>query len=411
MKRLLLFICLSIQFYGFAQNGVNFKNITFEQALAIAKQENKLVFIDCYTSWCAPCKTMLEKVFTQGKAGDYFNPRFVCVKYDMEKGEGIKLAQRFEIHSYPTFLIVRPDGIVQHKLIGGSNLEEFIFRVEKGLSSETNLLSLQQIYEKGHADKTQLIAYHEALLDAGEKKKATEIFDILWNLLTDEEKMNPAYWAMYKDANCIIGSSAFDFLLQNLEKIRENVGQKKVDTFLMHAYQKSLNDYIMGYNNENTPSFALLKEQVPFLELEEQTKLDSLLNIAIIVMEQQTDQLATLIEKKMPSLSLEELKSYAFAYRGISLGNKGQVPKNYTKLGNELTQLVLTKMKNEINTVTLLDLENYLVIISSFKGSIDKEGFQYIVNLGNKLLDHDSTSKSAIVVKYYLERYKTQLKE
>ena len=171
MKRLLLFICLSIQFYGFAQNGVNFKNITFEQALAIAKQENKLVFIDCYTSWCAPCKTMLEKVFTQGKAGGYFNPRFVCVKYDMEKGEGIKLAQRFEIHSYPTFLIVRPDGIVQHKLIGGSNLEEFIFRVEKGLSSETNLLSLQQIYEKGHADKTQLIAYHEALLDAGEKKK------------------------------------------------------------------------------------------------------------------------------------------------------------------------------------------------------------------------------------------------
>ena len=40
--------------------------------------------------------------------------------------------------------------------------------------------------------------------------------------MTDEEKMNPAYWAMYKDANCIIGSSAFDFLLQNLEKIRLN---------------------------------------------------------------------------------------------------------------------------------------------------------------------------------------------
>ena len=411
MKRLLLFICLSIQVYGFAQGGVNFRNISFDQALIAANQENKLVFVDCYTSWCAPCKTMLEKVFTQKEAGDYFNPRFVCVKYDMEKGEGVELAKRFNVHSYPTFLIVRPNGTVQHILTGGSSLEEFIIRVEKGLGAETNLFSLEQIYEKGHADKTQLIAYHEALLDAGKKEKAAEIFDSLWNSLTNEEKLNPIYWPMYKDMTCIIGSPAFDFLLQNLEEIRKNVGQKKVDDFLMQAYEECLNDYIMGYYNKDTPSFGLLKEQVPLLELDKQTTLDSLLNIAIIVMEQQAEQLAVLIKKEMPYLSLDKLKSYAFAYRGMFLGEKEAVPNNYIELGNELTQLVLSKMKSEMSMMTLADLESYLVVIPCFRGNVNKEECQYIIDLCNKLLDRDSTSKSAIVVKYNLNRYKTQLKE
>ena len=58
-----------------AQEGVNFRDITFEEALKQAKSENKLVFMDCYTSWCGPCKNMADKVFPQKAAGDYFNPR------------------------------------------------------------------------------------------------------------------------------------------------------------------------------------------------------------------------------------------------------------------------------------------------------------------------------------------------
>ncbi|MDE5610835.1 MAG: thioredoxin family protein, partial [Odoribacter sp.] len=84
----LLLFCLLAGYTTFAQEGVNFRNITLEEAQEQAKAENKLVFMDCYTSWCGPCKNMTEKVFPQKAAGDYFNPRFVCVKYDMEKGAG-----------------------------------------------------------------------------------------------------------------------------------------------------------------------------------------------------------------------------------------------------------------------------------------------------------------------------------
>ena len=50
----LLFVIMSLSIITNAQDGVKFEDLTFEQALAKAKVENKLVFMDCYTSWCGP---------------------------------------------------------------------------------------------------------------------------------------------------------------------------------------------------------------------------------------------------------------------------------------------------------------------------------------------------------------------
>ena len=78
----------------------------------MAKQENKLVFMDCYTSWCGPCKMMTSKVFPQKIMGDYFNPRYVCVKFDMEKGEGVDLKTKYDVKAFPTFLCLDSEGNV-----------------------------------------------------------------------------------------------------------------------------------------------------------------------------------------------------------------------------------------------------------------------------------------------------------
>lgn len=44
--------------------GIRFESFTFHEALEKAKQEKKLIFVDCYTTWCGPCKMMSEQVFT-----------------------------------------------------------------------------------------------------------------------------------------------------------------------------------------------------------------------------------------------------------------------------------------------------------------------------------------------------------
>ena len=77
-------VCQCVALAGFAQ-GVEFRDISFAGALKAAKAENKTVFMDCYTSWCGPCKMMTNDIFPQEKVGKYMNENFVCVKYDMEK--------------------------------------------------------------------------------------------------------------------------------------------------------------------------------------------------------------------------------------------------------------------------------------------------------------------------------------
>ena len=70
------------------QSQVVFEETGIKAVFQKAREENKLVFIDCYTSWCGPCKKMLKEVFSRKDIGEYMNTRFVNYKQDMEQEEG-----------------------------------------------------------------------------------------------------------------------------------------------------------------------------------------------------------------------------------------------------------------------------------------------------------------------------------
>ena len=62
VKGILVWVLVVFQVSVFGQ-GINFEKLTLEEALIKAKTENKYVFVDCYTTWCGPCKRMTEFVF------------------------------------------------------------------------------------------------------------------------------------------------------------------------------------------------------------------------------------------------------------------------------------------------------------------------------------------------------------
>ena len=113
---------------GFSQN-INFQEGTFEEVLAKAKSENKLVFMDCYTVWCGPCKKLVKEVFPQKEVSAFFNDYFVSLTMDMEKGEGIELAQYYNITAYPTLLFLNARGDIVDRIEGAVNADQLI---EKG---------------------------------------------------------------------------------------------------------------------------------------------------------------------------------------------------------------------------------------------------------------------------------------
>ena len=95
MKKIISFILSIIISLNFYAQGIDFKTENLESLKARAKSENKLIFIDAYTSWCGPCKWMASNVFTNDTVGKFFNQHFISSKIDMEKGEGIKFAEKY----------------------------------------------------------------------------------------------------------------------------------------------------------------------------------------------------------------------------------------------------------------------------------------------------------------------------
>ena len=91
-------------------DGIHFQKGNWQQALDLAKKENKVVFLDIYATWCGPCKQLKKYTFADKSAGDFFNTNFVNMALDGEQEEGAALAQKFGIETYPTLMFVTPEG-------------------------------------------------------------------------------------------------------------------------------------------------------------------------------------------------------------------------------------------------------------------------------------------------------------
>ena len=140
--------------------GVNFnEDKTFADILALAKKEGKPVFVDCYTSWCGPCKMMANKEFPKKEAGDYFNSKFVNWKVDMEKGEGVGLAKRYDVNAFPTFLILDADGNLTGRTVGAAGITDFIKKVEDAMKEEKGLAWYEKKFREGQRDVPFLKEY------------------------------------------------------------------------------------------------------------------------------------------------------------------------------------------------------------------------------------------------------------
>lgn len=93
-----------------AEAGIKFIEDDWQLALKTAKDENKLVFLDIYATWCAPCKMLKQYTFTDKAVGDFFNKNFISISVDGEKGVGPQLAQNYAIQGYPTLIVADATG-------------------------------------------------------------------------------------------------------------------------------------------------------------------------------------------------------------------------------------------------------------------------------------------------------------
>lgn len=159
---LLLLFCL-----GMSAQGVQFVEKTFKETLAQAKADNKLVFVDCYTSWCGPCRKMLKEVFPLKEVGDFFSKTFVATKMDMEKGEGPAYNKQWDVNAYPTYIVFDGDGNEKGRLVGYQQPKQLIDTLTT-IVANGNISAAKEKYEHGDRSTETIKAYIDELI--GEKK-------------------------------------------------------------------------------------------------------------------------------------------------------------------------------------------------------------------------------------------------
>jgi thiol-disulfide isomerase/thioredoxin len=234
MKKLILIISLLGLVYGTtAQN----RSIAFEvtkewkKVVNKAKKEKKLIFVDCYTDWCGPCKTLAANVFTRDDVADYFNRHFVNAKFEMEKDkDGILLKERFGIKAFPTLVFVDPKTEeVVHRLVGSGSAEWLIEGAKIAGDPLNNFGGLTKRYQAGERENLFLTNYLRALSSAYMQEELGKVATEYLNSISEEQFVTKENWDLIKMYVNDPLSEPLRYVMANREKFYVLAGKEVVD--------------------------------------------------------------------------------------------------------------------------------------------------------------------------------------
>ncbi len=233
--------------------GINFEKDTFKNILEKAKRENKLVFLDAYTTWCGPCKMLERNVFPQKEVGDFYNAHFINAHFDMEKGEGIDLAKKYSVFSYPSLLFINGDGVVVYRTAGYVGPAEFVTLGKTAINPENKLENKLAKFEAGESNPDFLIDLikNSYNTDFSFAKKVSERY--FQNKKPEELTKDDAGMLLYftkstEDAN-------YAFLQKNKTEILKYIPENVINDFekqikITSVIQKSMDETTHTINNE-----------------------------------------------------------------------------------------------------------------------------------------------------------------
>ncbi|HWB92558.1 MAG TPA: TlpA disulfide reductase family protein [Puia sp.] len=167
---LLLLFPLAVVHAQEPSQGIHFEHgLSWSAIQAKAKAENKYIFVDCFTTWCGPCRYMTTKIFPQKASGDYFNDRFVSVAIQLDTtskdtgdikawyADAHAIAKEYHVNAYPTYLVFAPDGHIVHRLVGSRiDAKRFIADVAEAFDSTKQYYTLIGEYDRGRRDSAFL---------------------------------------------------------------------------------------------------------------------------------------------------------------------------------------------------------------------------------------------------------------
>jgi thiol-disulfide isomerase/thioredoxin len=311
MKKL-AFLITFILFSWIAQAqevGIRFEDSTFDESLAKARASGRFLFIDCFTTWCGPCKQLEKEVFPNPEVAEYFNSKFINLRIDVEKGEGPELRKRFGVQPVPTLLFINADGMVEHKFIGTYPPDEFIKKSDEVFNNENRYGVLKRKYDSGIRSLELMSAYTNELLSQSEYDNAKGIISMLMSERSPDSLCTISFWPQFTQGFVAeFNSGYYDYLIEHRELWIKSIGQKIYDNTMASLYKRYTATWIFSGAKRGDESVQIerARADIKSLSLEEYPELMVLLDISLARVKGDYDLFTSLIEENYELLSDED---------------------------------------------------------------------------------------------------------
>ena len=257
MKIFIFYCALSVvTLSGYSQDkkGILFSDSSWNEVLAKAKSENKLIFMDAFTTWCGPCKMMAKNVFPDRQVAGLYNRNFINVAMDMEKGEGIILKDQYKVNAYPTYLFINGDGEIIHKFVGEHSIEQFIQGGLDALSPVRNLSYYEKNYQAKKNDYKFIAGYLDALKDAYEEAATNKVaLDYLSHVKVSKLE-DGGNWGLIENYLYDASSAPFQYVVDHQNQFEKLYGTEIVDKKIYSTYLMWPRNYL-HYSSEGKLNF------------------------------------------------------------------------------------------------------------------------------------------------------------
>ncbi len=350
MKKTAILSFLFFAVIAFGQ-GIKFEDGNFKSLLAKAKKEKKLIFVDAYAVWCGPCKLMVKNIFPLKDVGDHYNAHFINTKIDMEKGEGIDLAKKYNVKAFPTYLFINGDGEEVHRTLGYVEEKDFIQFAKDAEDPNKRLTALKQKFEKGEKDPEFLknLAGLTIYSDADFTAKVLERYfsaktsfdqeDVQMILAGTQSTESPLYTIFQNKKEEIIKVLPAD----RYEMVDKNL---KLNTIMKKTYSADTKKWNDAYFYTETQKFMTIEESEKLLKRAKSSRALKDKDFATY------EELTLEVYKDYSAASSEELNSVAWNFF------ENVNTKSALETAVKWAQESVKKNENYANTDTLANLYN-----------------------------------------------------
>jgi thioredoxin-related protein len=250
--------------------GITFTEGKWADIVAKASASNKYIFVDCYTTWCGPCKWLAKNIFPNKEVAEFYNSNFINVSIDMEKGEGIELAKAWGIRAYPTLMFFNSKGEMVHRTCGvdyrDDYYKDFIKLGKTAMDPNEQFIAYKKKVDAGNADAKTKAKYISLL--AGAYLDYQEELNKYFGTLKDEELLLRHNWNLIYGLNSNFDSREVQYLLNNRVKFEKLYTMDSVATKLGYVYGGALMNAW-----KDTARFEKLKREITASGLTESDKI------------------------------------------------------------------------------------------------------------------------------------------